>query len=287
MKDFFKYMTNGPAIRDWGLFITVAGKSLSLPQKEYPSTEHPSGYYFPYENGRTLQEYQILYITEGRGVFESEKGLFKVQAGNLLIIRKGQWHRYKPDEDSGWTEFYVGFDGHLADHFLLQKSVLEGKSVIPVGKHTELLDTYLQVFDLIQDEKPGFQEIASGLIIKLLGYIVAFQKQSDFSSKPLEKAIQELRFAMREDIVAQPNLEYYAQLCNVSTDYFRIMFKKYTGVSPHQYQLDLKLMRAKELLVTSTKSVKEISYELGFQSVHYFSRYFKKRMGMNASELRT
>jgi transcriptional regulator GlxA family with amidase domain len=64
------------------------------------------------------------------------------------------------------------------------------------------------------------------------------------------------------------------------------MFKEYTGISPHQYHLDLKIMRAKELILTTDKNIKEISYELGFQSIHYFSRLFKKKAGQNPSELR-
>jgi AraC-like DNA-binding protein len=64
------------------------------------------------------------------------------------------------------------------------------------------------------------------------------------------------------------------------------MFKKYTGVPPVQYHLDLKVLRAKELLLYSDKSVKEISYELGFQSIYYFSRVFKNKLGLAPSEIR-
>lgn len=286
MKDFFKYLTVGNETKEWGLYLNVAGVSKTLPEKEYPSREHPSGYYFNYKNGRVLNEYQLNYITEGSGVFETTDNSYKVESGSLMIIRKGKWHRYKPDMQIGWTENYIGFDGTIADHFLKTKSVLQGNSVIPLGKHPELIDTYYKIFDLILDEKPGYQEISSGMIIKLLGHIVATQKQRDFTSKPLEKAIQNLRFDMRMDIVIMPELETYAAKCNVSTDYFRNMFKKYTGVSPHQYHLDLKLMRAKELLLTSNKSVKEICFELGFQSAPYFNRFFKKKIGVNPGELR-
>ncbi len=45
-------------------------------------------------------------------------------------------------------------------------------------------------------------------------------------------------------------------------------------------------MRAKELILTSEKSIKEISYELGFESLHYFSRFFKKKLGVNPTDLR-
>ncbi len=77
-----------------------------------------------------------------------------------------------------------------------------------------------------------------------------------------------------------------AKQYNVGYSYFRQMFKKYTGVSPGQYHLQLRLIRAKELLISTNKSIKEISYEQGFQSIYYFSNLFKKKEGMNPSEFR-
>ncbi|WP_282035707.1 AraC family transcriptional regulator [Saccharicrinis aurantiacus] len=287
MKDFFKYLTVSNENKNWGLFLNVAGQSFIPTHVQYPSSEHPSSYYFKYENGRILNEYQLNYITNGSGIFETKEESFKVEPGTLMIIRKQQWHRYKPDNNIGWTEHYIGFDGPIADHFLQQKSVLNNNSVISLGMHEELIDTYYKIFHLVQEEKPGFQEISSGLIIKLLGYIVAAQKQQEFRGGHIEVAIQKLRFEMRKEILQLPDLTQWASSCNVSYDYFRTMFKKYTGISPHQYHLELKILRAKELLLTTDKSIKEISYELDFQSIHYFSRLFKKKMGQSPSLVRT
>jgi len=286
MKDFLKYLAVGQESKDWGLFLSVAGKSCVLPGNDYPLENHPSGYYFKFEKGRSLNEYQLNYITEGYGTYETSMASFRVTPGCMLIIKKGQWHRYKPDSATGWTENYIGFNGMIADHLFCLKNVLSQNDAIIIGKQEELIDLYHQIFKLAKEEKPGFQGIASGLILKLVGHIVAFQKQSNFSSRPLETAIQDLRFDMRSNLQAMPELSPYAEKCKVSVDYFRNQFKQYTGLSPHQYHLDLKTMQAKELLITSSKSIKEISYELGFESVHYFSRFFKKKVGLNALEFR-
>jgi len=64
------------------------------------------------------------------------------------------------------------------------------------------------------------------------------------------------------------------------------MFKQYTGIAPVQYQLDLKIRRAREMLVSTDRTIKEIAYDLGFQSIHYFSRLFKKKTGVAPSEIR-
>ncbi len=286
MKDFFKYITASDEDKDWGLYLNAAGKSAVPSGIVYPSDEHPSGYFFTWANGRTLNEYQFNYITEGSGVLENERGKFPVKPGTLMIIRKGEWHRYRPVKSQGWIEHYIGFDGIFANHFLNENQVLQGQSVIHCGVGEDFIDTYYKIFELVKMEDPGNQQIAAGLIIKLLGYVVAWHKQRNFSGTPIEKLIQKARFHMRENIESDVNLKQLATESNIAYSYFRKMFKKYTGISPHQYHLDLKTNRAKELILSSDKSIKEISYELGFESIHYFSRLFKKKIGQNPSELR-
>mgnify|MGYP000005816468 CR=1 FL=1 len=100
-KNSFKYLTIGEEDLLWGLFINVAGSSTTKPFSEYPSGRHPSGYYFDWDEGRILQEYQVNYITSGSGVFENKYGKYNVKPGSLLIIHPGEWHRYKPNKKDG------------------------------------------------------------------------------------------------------------------------------------------------------------------------------------------
>ncbi|NJM15428.1 MAG: AraC family transcriptional regulator [Bacteroidales bacterium] len=287
MDDFFKYLTVGDEIKDWGLFLNVAGKSKISGHIKYPSNDHPSGYYFDWDNGRVLQEYQINYITDGSGVLETEKGRYNILPGTLIITRKDQWHRYKPTKGEGWTEHYIGFDGDVANRLFAASNALGERAILHCGIWEELIDTYYKIFVLVIDEPPGYQEIASGLVLKLLGHIVAFQKQKGFLGKPIEKVIQKARLLIREKLSAEIDVNQLAAEFNLGYSYFRKMFKKYTGVSPHQYHLDLRMLQAKELISMSDKTIKEISYQLGFSSTHYFSRLFKNKLGVSPNSYRT
>lgn len=62
-------------------------------------------------------------------------------------------------------------------------------------------------------------------------------------------------------------------------DYLSRRFKHELGVGFHEYLLALRLGRATTLLVTSTKSIKEIGYDVGFRSPEVFSKAFKRSMG--------
>lgn len=286
MEDFFKYLTAGEEDRNWGFFVNVAGSFLAKPGQVYPPVKHPTGYHFNWDNGRVLQEYQINYITQGAGVLETESGNFALKTGSLFIISPGVWHRYKPYPKSGWKEHYVGFNGEMASRFLQHPLFSKNQPVLNPGIREELIDTYYKIFDLVHEEQPGFQQIASAMVVKLLGYLISFEKQKEFTGKKIAAIIEDARFKIRQNVDKQLDMEKMAEEYHIGYSYFRKMFKSYTGVSPHKYHLELKVMRAKELLLATDKSVKEISYELGFQTIHYFSRLFKEKVGKNPTDFR-
>lgn len=282
----FKYLTISDEDSNWGLFLNVAGSAKVLPSNDYPSAKHPSEYYFTWEKGRVLNEFQINFITEGAGILENKFGTFPLKQGSIFITFPGIWHRYKPNPKTGWTETYIGFDGEMARKLISDPQFSPKNPVFNLGIKEEFLDSFLKIFDLVEKEQPGYQQIASGMVIKLLGYIISFEKQRGFSGKPIAKIIEAIRFEMRQNTNEEIDLIALAEKHNVSYSFFRKMFKKYTGVSPGQYHLQLRITRAKELLVSTDKSIKEISYELGFQSIFYFSNIFKKKEGFTPSFFR-
>ncbi|MNI66435.1 HTH-type transcriptional activator Btr [compost metagenome] len=71
----------------------------------------------------------------------------------------------------------------------------------------------------------------------------------------------------------------YGYLCQI--------FKKYSGTTIHSYIQQLRVQRAKYLLLSSNKEINEISYEVGCQDPYYFSRLFKKWEGVSPLVYRT
>lgn len=286
MKDHFKYLTTAEEDINWGLYLNVAGTASILPRTIYPPSEHPSEYYFNWDSGRILTEFQLNYITQGSGIYENKYGKFQVKPGSIMLTFPNEWHRYRPIRTTGWTENYVGFKGRIANELLKHQLFTPKQPVINCGIKEEIIDTYLKIFELVEKERPGFQQVASGMIVKLLGYIVSFEKRKEFSGKPIARVIEQVRFLMRQNIEREFNMEQLAREHNVGYSYFRKMFKRYTGVSPAQYHLQLRIIRAKELLVSTDKNISEIAFMLGFRNVYHFSMLFKKKTGISPSEFR-
>jgi AraC-like DNA-binding protein len=82
------------------------------------------------------------------------------------------------------------------------------------------------------------------------------------------------------------NAPVLARELSVSYSSFRHTFRQHTGSSPHQYLLELRLMRARNLLAQTAQSVKEIAQQTGFEDEHYFCRYFKMKAGMTPGQWR-
>ena len=93
----FKYLIVNDMDRKFGLWVNTVGYQSIPPDSPYPLKEHPSGYFFNAEKGRVLREYQLVYITKGRGLFSSDSTSEKqVCKGRLMVLFPGQWHTYRP-----------------------------------------------------------------------------------------------------------------------------------------------------------------------------------------------
>lgn len=282
----FKYLTANKTDLDWGLFLQVAGYTENPPNAPYPLTQHPSGYHFSWDKGRILDEYQISYITKGKGILETRDKSYQIKSGTAFMILPGQWHRYKPDPSTGWDEYYIGFHGSYIAQILNQPFFRNSGNTFIVGHNITLLNSFKDILEKVKGEHPGYQQQTAGRIMNILGEIIAVVKNQEFEGKEIEKRIREAQFDIRERLDQAINLEVFAQRYQMSYSYFRKLFKTYTGLSPAQYHLQLRLQKARDLITSTNKSVKEIAFSLGFESQFHFSKIFKKKFGFSPSKIR-
>ena len=283
----YHYLTPSPSDKDWGLYLNVVGFAEIKPGTVYPPEGHPNGYYFTWENGRVLNEYQIIYITDGYGTFETMDNKYAITPGTIITLHPDVWHRYRPDRKTGWKEYYVGFqETFVKQHVMSRYGHYLKKPVVYIGFQEKILDIYNKLIEEVEEEKIGYQQVCSGLLIYLTGNLVSIIRNKEFGGKIIKQKILKARLHIKGNISNDIDMEKLAGELNLSYSYFRNMYKKYTGISPSQYHLILKLQKAREMIVSSNKSIKEISNELNFHSIYYFSQIFKQKMGIRPSKLR-
>ncbi|MGA2765210.1 MAG: AraC family transcriptional regulator [Spirochaetia bacterium] len=280
---FFRYLTYSEEDEKWQLVCTDAGHNEVAPHTRYPPNK--DGHPLPFKTvavGRTLTEYQMVYITKGRGVFESNQKTHVVVPGTVMMILPGMRHYYKPDFDVGWTEYWVGFRGRHADTLREQGFLSARKPVYEVGLQNSLLAIYGRIFELVQTQQPLYQIRASSLVLTLIAEVLADERKTVQHSSS-EGLVEKAKFFMEENIYREVNLNGMGETLGVSTSHLNAVFKSYTAMTPYQYFISIKIRKAKELLEAGTLPIKEVAFRLGFDDQYYFSRLFRKKTGIAPS----
>jgi AraC-like DNA-binding protein len=287
MHDFYKYLPVSTEDQDWGLQILHAGYHHYKPGNEYPDKDHPSHHRFDNEHGRILQEYSLIYIIGGKGVYSSPKtGSLPVEGGSAIIVFPNERHLYRPDPNTGWTEYWIGFNGVNINKLIKKKIFSPLKPVFTIGYNETMVNLFMQVIAAIKSEKPGYQPLVCGATMYMLGQLHSSAKQQLFATGDEENIVNHARMLIRTNLQSGIGPQDIASQLKISYSRFRKLFKEYTGMAPVQYQIQLKLEKAKEELINSSKPVKEIAFELNFESSQYFSSLFKEKTNLTPVEFR-
>lgn len=285
--DHLKYLTINSTDEEWGIVVSTVGYQFVKPGAEYPVSKHPEKYCFNAQVGRILNEYQLVYITRGDGFFMSNScRKRKITAGTMILLFPGEWHSYWPEKDSGWDEYWVGFRGYHIDKRVENKFFCREEPLFQIGVSADIVLLYEDILKLAMQERAGYQQIISSMVLHILGLVYYKNRNELFSCGEIVDKINEARILMKENIRGELSSEQIAEQLGVGYSWFRRKFKEYTGISPNKYQLQLKLLRAKELLSETHKNISEIAYELNFENTGQFSTFFKKNEGITPSEFK-
>jgi len=252
-----------------GFCLNDVGRAVVPANAVYPLTigNHSQGYALSWEEGRVLQDFQVVYITKGKGVFQSTQGgLIPLNAGDVLLLFPGEWHCYRPDPEVGWAQFLSAL-----------------RPVIQIGHNKALFQLFS---DLAETMYSTFFNpwITAAQGIQVLAHLaIADQRPRNKYSDQVEAA----RCHIYEHAAQVIDYRTLAQNLGFSSyPNFRREFDKVVGLPHTQYQLGIRLDKAKELLCETTLPIGEIAEQLGFRDQFYFARFFKAKTGITAGEYR-
>lgn len=91
---------------------------------------------------------------------------------------------------------------------------------------------------------------------------------------------------IKKNLNQELSLEKISNLCNMSKNYFSFLFKKECGINFTSYIKTERLEKAKQILINTFLSIKEISYEVGYKHFPNFCQDFRKYFGLTPTEYR-
>lgn len=285
MQSYHKYFSAAEDEKKWGMYLVTAGHTNIEKDARYPPSGHPEEYMFNWNKGRILDGYYLVYIAKGKGVFESkETGMITIRGGTCFMLFPEMWHRYQPDRECGWEEYWFGLKGRVIDEWIREACISTRTLFYNTGFNDALIYRFSRLFEVVKASTPGSHLIMAGIAVEILGTVLRTTRKQGLDTA--EQKIAWARSFIGENSGEPVHFEQLAADLNMSYSLFRKVFKEITHRSPGQYLLHQRIEKARELLSTTMLPVKEIAMLMGFQSLHYFSRVFKIKSGCSPLDYR-
>lgn len=235
---------------------------------------------------------EIYVHLSGDGTFFIGDHMYKLTYGDILIYNKDEVHFSTIESNTVWERFVIFF---MPEHFTFIRSINEellsffyqrenyeyNLISLPEQQRKRLIDLCFQTiehdgeseFDIQLNLFTNFLQI---LKIVNQGYVrPAVEQPKTKTPKIIKDVIEYINRHFHEAIT----LEQMAKHFSISKSHLSSYFRKYIGVSPYEYLLNVRLEQAKRLL-THGGSITDVCYACGFSDYSHFIQFFKKRTGM-------
>lgn len=266
--------------KDW---VNVVGYQKIHPGETYPKEGFPDHCLFKEHGGRYISNFQLIYIAQGTGIFQDRGIHYKVQKGQFMLIQPGYWHSYTPSKETGWEEYYIGFDGPVLSHVAHEIYKINNINHLKTN-HSDFASPILELMlQYGKGNEADAHTILKALLMHLMTHIRLDLKATNASTETL---FFKARQYMEDNISKKISLDDIANHLGVSNSFFRKEFQKESGIAPATFLGRVRLQTSKYMLLSSNYSIKEIAAKCGFTTSDYYCKFFRDNTGMTPSEFR-
>ncbi len=227
--------------------------------------------------------YEIYFLTKGSRTFFLSNALYKLTAPVIVIIPPHIMHKTEGD---AFERFNINVSDTYLDEF--QRQTLKNKALTAISLNDQTRSEFVKIFEKIHsiDKRKKHSE---HIIKSLFSYIILLISElSDYTLSPttsLEKTVPPVVLKVIDYLNThysnKVTLDFLSNSFYISKGTLIYNFNKFMGCSPIDYLLNVRLTKAKELLLSSKKNIGEISEECGFSSANYFGLIFKQKENLS------
>ena len=232
---------------------------------------------------RRIWDYHFISFFRTDFSYEADGKLLLGKSGDMLIIPRGSvvYHGPTPEMNEGFRNDWAYIDG---EDFL---TLLE-KYPLPIGKpfsaggSRSLSVAIAKIHKELSVSAVGCREMCD---IYMREAIIELHRAHTKKAHELTRdKLDKLRGEMAREPKNEWSLSSMAKFCGYSKSRFCALYREYFSISPIADLINIRLESAKLLLTYSSLTVSEIAESVGFSSVYYFSKHFKKSLGIAPSE---
>lgn len=234
-------------------------------------------------------DFQIIYVASGCGHFHFEKPENEtiVPAGNIVLYRPKELQKYEYYGEDKTEVYWIHFTGNDVKNILRKYGFADSRRIFPVGTSLEYEQIFKSIISELQRCQNNYEEM---MMLSLRHLLIIFHRKltkeyvlkNEYMDHEMDTAISYFMENYNRGI----NIEEYAASRGMSVSWFIRNFKKYTGSTPMQYIVSIRINNAQILLETTNYAINEISRIVGYDNQLYFSRLFRKLKGYSPTKYR-
>ena len=239
--------------------------------------------------------YFILALIKGKGKHTIDFITYEITDYSIFFMRPGQVHQLSLNK--GCTGYLMQFSkdfyrpGNKTDQQLLRSASNKNFCKLDLKKSNNLFNVLSYIYkEYNEKEKMYFDIIKANLSI----FFVELTRYRENQIKPESKntiftqeRLDEFLELLENNIYKYKQVSEYADMLNLSTFQLNSMTKSNLGKTCSTLIDEQIILEAKRYLLATTEQVKEIAYNLGYEDVSYFIRFFKKHTGRTPEAYRT
>ena len=246
-----------------------------------------------YRFGPNRREAYVLHmIKKGKGILEIGNKKYELQEGDAFLIVPGQEAWYEADKDDPWCYMWFGFIGLKAGEYI-NGGGLSAKN--PVRRIqcmdiiSEYIDQILEAYHLTYANELK----RNGLLMLCFSALIDDYRQnfSGFGaamnhSYPMAVYVKYAIEYMTAHYSERIKINELADYIGVHRSYLTSSFKKSIGCSPQEFLVNLRIEKAKSLLVETDDSINAVANLVGYTDPLAFSKVFRQKCGMSPRRYR-
>ncbi|TVQ35474.1 MAG: AraC family transcriptional regulator [Spirochaetaceae bacterium] len=255
---------------------------------------------------RTIEDHELVLIAGGEGTLRVGSQAHPLRKGTLLYLHYDQWHSMEARRGTTLSFYAVHFSWILAAHtreswsyhkdinYYLKNEQPGGQSwsvnaepgllpfpsTMSVSDYSRIEEVYVQLNKTFYEKSVGYGMELSILcqqLVQALCHEQRFPADRDSTLKRLDCAVDYVRRHYARKI----RIKELCACVNLNESNTIKLFKSKLGRTPVDYINQVRVNRAKELLLRTDLCVKEVAWQTGFSDEFYFSRVFKKLEGQS------